>query len=139
MYDFGYDTYNTYTPQVSSGVAAIVWGILAIVFAIIGGLLVYFLFLKSKKDLKLNNFLSWLKDFLDFKVMIIEPLLKVLYLISTIYVILVSFSLISASFIAFLLVLVFGPIGVRLVYEGILMAIMNWKNLNELNKKVKEK
>lgn len=121
----------------SPAIGSFVWTILAVVFAIIGGILVYILFLNPKKEIKLNKFLTWLKDFLSFKVMMIESILKVLYLISTLLVILLSFNLIGTSFISFLLALILGPIIVRLTYEGILMFIMIWKNTNDINKKTK--
>lgn len=121
----------------SPAIGSFVWTILAVVFAIIGGILVYILFLNPKKEIKLNKFLTWLKDFLNFKVMMIESILKVLYLISTLLVILLSFNLIGTSFISFLLALILGPIIVRLTYEGILMFIMIWKNTNDINKKTK--
>ncbi|MDD5980330.1 MAG: hypothetical protein PUC23_04375 [bacterium] len=136
MYDLGYGDY--YQSSATPGVASIVWAVLAIVLAIIGGLLVYFLFLNSKKDMKLNGFLKWLKDFLNFKTMILEVILKILYLISTIYVILLSFSFISSSFLTFLFILVFGPILVRVIYESSLMFIMIWKNTSEINKNTKK-
>ena len=67
--------------------------------------------------------------------MIIEPILKVLYLIGTIYVILFSFSFIGQSFLLFLIVLILGPITIRLVYEGFLIMIMIWKNTKEIAQK----
>ncbi len=136
MYDLGYGDY--YQSSVTTGVASIVWAVLAIVLAIVGGILVYFLFLNSKKDMKLTGFLKWLKDFLNFKIMILEVILKVLYLISTIYVILLSFSFISVSFLTFLVVLIFGPILVRVIYETSLMFIMIWKNTKEINNNTKK-
>ena len=50
------------------------------------------------------------------------------YLIITIFVILVSFSFIAVNFLTFLLVLIFGPIIVRIIYEASMMLIMIWKN-----------
>lgn len=131
MYDLSY--YNA-GPAVSS----IVWMVLSIVIAVVGGILVYFLFLNSKKDMKLTGFLKWLKEFLEFKTMILEVILKVLYLIVTIYVILSSFSLISTSFIAFLFTLVLGPIFVRIIFESSLMFIMIWKNTREISNNTKK-
>lgn len=132
MYDLGYE-YN-----VGPSVASIVWSVLAVVLAIIGGILVYFLFLNNKKDMKLNGFLKNLKDFLEFKTLILETILKVLYLITTIYIILYSFSLISTSFILFLLVLILGPVIIRIIFESSLMFIMIWKNTTEINKNTKK-
>ena len=131
MYDLNYN-YN-----MGPNVASIVWSVLAVVLAIVGGILVYILFLNNKK-LKLNGFLAWLKNFLNFKTMMLEVILKVLYLIATIYVILSSFSLIGTNFLLFLVTLVVGPIIVRIIFEMSLMFIMIWKNTSDINKNTKK-
>ena len=106
---------------------AATWAIVSLVLAIIGGVLVYFLFIKGK-DLKLSDGLKKLRDLLDFKIMLIEPILKILYLVITIYVILISFNFITTNFLTFLLVLILGPIIIRIIYEASLMLVMIWKN-----------
>ena len=131
MYDLNY-SYNMWP-----SVASIVWSVLAVVLAIVGGILVYTLFLNNKK-LKLNGFLAWLKNFLNFKTMMLEVILKVLYLIATIYVILSSFSLIGTNFLLFLITLVLGPVIVRIIFESALMFIMIWKNTSDISKNTKK-
>lgn len=135
MYNYNYD-YN-YGAVANSAVGSMVWTILAAIIAIVGGILVYVLFLNPKKEVKTTKFLSWLKDFLSFKTILIEKILNILYLISTIFVVLISFNSIGTSFLSFILTLVLGPILIRLVYEGILMMIMIWKNTSDINKKLK--
>ena len=130
---YNYDYINS--PSNTAALAgSAIWGIIASVLAVIGGILVYFLFIK-KYNKGLSKKLVTLKELLDFKIMIIEPILKVLYLIGTIYVILVSFSFISVSFLLFLVILILGPIVIRLVYEGFLIMIMIWKNTKEIAQK----
>ena len=121
---------STYTTGSSSADAGI-WLIIAAIIALIGGILVHFLFVKSKKE-PTNKFLIWLKDFLAFKIMWIETLLKIIYYIATIYVVLASFSMISVSFLSFLLMLILAPIGIRLLYEALMMGIMIWRNTQDL-------
>lgn len=113
-----------------------IWSAISIILAIIGGILAYFLFVKKDDELK-SKFLQYLRKFLRFDVMLIEPLLKVIYIILAIYITLISFGLISESFGAFILVLVIGNLSVRLVYEGILILIQIWKNTTDINKKMK--
>ena len=126
------------TIKSSTGLAgAGIWAIIAAVLAVIGGILVYFLFVKAKAEPK-GKFLKWLKDFLAFKTMWIESILKVFYYIATIFMILVSFSIISTDFIAFLLTLVGGPIIIRLLYEGLIMFIMIWRNTTDIAKNTKK-
>ena len=130
---YNYDYINS--PSNTAALAgSAIWGIIASVLAVIGGILVYFLFIK-KDNKGLSKKLGTLKELLDFRIMIIEPILKVLYLIGTIYVILVSFSFISVSFLLFLVILILGPIVIRLVYEGFLIMIMIWKNTKEIAQK----
>lgn len=130
---YNYDYINS--PSNTAALAgSAIWGIIASVLAVIGGILVYFLFIK-KDNKGLSKKLVTLKELLDFRIMIIEPILKVLYLIGTIYAILVSFSFISVSFLLFLVILILGPIVIRLVYEGFLIMIMIWKNTKEIAQK----
>lgn len=121
--------YNNYGfEQAIEGVAyAAMWTVVSLILAIIGGVLVYFLFIKGK-DLKLSAGLTKLRDLLDFKIMLIEPILKILYLVITIFVILISFNFITINFLSFLLTLLLGPVIVRIFYEASLMLVMIWKN-----------
>lgn len=114
-----------------------IWGVVAAVLAIVGGILVYFLFVKKDEEPK-GKFLKWLKDFLSFKVMWIEAILKVIYYMGTIFLILGSFALINVSFIGFLLTLVGGPIILRLIYEAFIMFIMIWRNTTDIVKNTKK-
>ena len=118
-----------------------IWGIIAFVLAIVGGILVYFLFVKAKAEPK-GKFAKWLKDFLSFKVMWIEPILKVVYYIATIFIILFSFSYLSlggTGFLMFILSLILGPIIIRIFYEMTMMFIMIWRNTRDIAEKVAKK
>ena len=115
-----------------------IWVIIAFILAIVGGILTYFLFVKSKAEPK-GKFAKWLKDFLSFKIMWIEPILKVLYYIGTIFVILFSFTFLAAGgpgILAFFMCLILGPVGVRLAYEMTMMFIMIWRNTRDIADKV---
>lgn len=113
------------------------WPIISFILSVIGGILVYIFFLNTKKEQKLSPFLKWLKSFLNFDKMMIEVILKVVYLVCTIFVILSSFSYIAYDFGLFFLYLVLGPVFIRLIYELILITICIWKNTTEINKKIK--
>lgn len=114
-----------------------VWTIIALILAIVGGFLVYYLFVKNTKKND-NKFLNWLKKYLDFKEMLIEPILKVSYIILAIFITLYSFNIIGTSFISFLLTLVLGNVLLRIIYEWCLVLIMIWKNTSEINNKIKK-
>lgn len=122
-----------------------IWLIIAAILAVIGGILVYFLFVRSKTEPK-GKFGKWLKDFLSFKVMWIEPILKVIYYIATIFVILYSFTYFGLfnimggmAFLMFILTLVLGPVIVRIVYEMTMMFIMIWHNTRDIAENTKKK
>lgn len=115
-----------------------IWTIIALILAIIGGVLVHFLFVNAKTAPK-GKFAKWLKDFLAFKIMWIEPILKVIYYIATIYVVLFSFNYLGmmgilggTAFLMFLLTLVLGPILIRIIYEFTMMFIMIWRNTRDI-------
>lgn len=113
-----------------------VWLIISAVLAIVGGILVYFLFLSKKNENKFKGFTGWLYDFLSFKKMFIETLLKITYLIAAIYTTLSAFALISVNFLSFLLTLVVGNLLVRVIYEFSLVLLVICRNTTELNKKM---
>ena len=118
-----------------------IWSIIALVLSIVGGILVYFLFVKQKAEPK-GKFLKWLKDFLTFKIMWIEPILKVVYYILTIFVILYSFTFLALGgygILPFFLCLILGPVVVRLGHEMTMMFIMIWRNTRDIADNTKKK
>ena len=117
-------------------VASGIWTILSVILAIIGGIVLYFTFLSKKNEGKFTGFLGWLYDFLTFKKMMIENVLKILYIIVALFVTLSSFGLISISFLAFLLTLVIGNVLTRVIYELLLVKLVICKNTTEINKKL---
>ena len=117
-------------------VASGIWTIVSVILAIIGGIVLYFTFLSKKNEGKLTGFLGWLYDFLTFKKMMIENVLKILYIIVALFVTLSSFGLISISFLAFLLTLVIGNVLTRVIYELLLVKLVICKNTTEINKKL---
>ncbi|MDO4399304.1 MAG: hypothetical protein Q4C24_03380 [Candidatus Saccharibacteria bacterium] len=125
----------------SAATGASIWGIIALVLAIVGGILVYFLFVKAKTEPK-GKFAKWLKDFLSFKIMWIEPILKVVYYVATIFTVLYSFTFLALGgygFLMFLMCLVLGPIIIRIVYEATMMFIMIWRNTRDIAENTKKK
>ena len=130
-----------YTTSVSMPEGFYIWFLIAGILAIVGGILTYFLFVKSKSEPK-GKFAKWLKDFLSFKIMWLEPILKVVYYILTIGCILVSFGFLGyggAGIIMFFLTLIGGPILIRLGYEMTMMFIMIWRNTQDIADGVKKK
>ena len=138
------DSYGSYSSMGTlQGIG--IWGIIALILAIVGGILVHFLFVKAKTEPK-GKFLKWLKDFLAFKIMWLEPILKVIYYIATIFVVLYSFSFLGMmnimggmALLMFLFTLVLGPVLVRVIYETTMMFIMIWRNTRDIADNTKKK
>ena len=123
----------------SDAVNSSVWLIVSIILAVIGGILIYFLFLSKKNEGKFKGFVGWLYDFLSFKKMFMEALLKITYLIVALYITLSSFALIGSNFIGFLAMLIIGNVVARLVYEFSLLLLVICRNTTEINKKLSKK
>lgn len=120
--------------------------ILAIITAIAGTVVAFILIVPDKKRDGLNKFFKILHDIFNFKQLLIEKILKALYIFSTIYVIVLGvFYLItvqpgySRSFYMGgygLLLIVLGPIVVRVVYEALMLGVLLVKNAIEINNKM---
>lgn len=122
----------------SSIASAAGWTIAALIIALIGGIVLYFTFLAKKNENKFNGFLGWAYDFLNFKKFLAETLLKISYLIIAIYITLSSLSMIGVNFLGFILYLIIGNVVARIVYEFLLIAIVNCRNTTEINKKLSQ-
>ena len=135
MYTYGYATTSKAASTASLSAGAGIWLIISAIIALVGGILVYVLFLNKKNEKKFNGFVKWLYDFLSFKTLTIEMLLKVFYLIGAIFTTLFSFAFIGTSALAFFGMLVLGNLLLRVAYEGALLVILIYKNVKELNEK----
>ena len=132
---------TTYTATGSISDGAAIWLGVAACIAFVCGILVYFLFVKPTTEPK-GKFAKWLKDFLSFKIMWIEPILKIAYYIATIFVILFSFTFLSQGgngVLMWLICFVLGPIMTRLTYEIFMMFIMIWRNTRDISESVSKK
>lgn len=73
-------SYARSTPAMNSVASSAIWIIVSLVLAIVGGIVLYFTFLKKDNEGKYTGFLGWMYDFLTFKKLTIENVLKILYL-----------------------------------------------------------
>lgn len=123
----------------SSMFDAAIGPVIAIIVAILGGILIYCLFLSKKNEGKFTGFLGWLYDFLSFRKMFLEVLLKIAYLITAIYITIMSFMTIGTSFWLFLLIILGGNLIVRIAYEFSLVLLVICKNTTEIAKNTNKK
>lgn len=145
MYSTTYYTPSDYDALYNSAAAFpegfYIWAGIASILAIVGGILLYFLFVRSKNTPK-GKFAKWLKDFLSFKIMWIEPILKCVYYIATIACVLISFGFLGyggTGVLMFFMTLIFGPIAIRLMYEAAMMFIMVWRNTRDIAENTSKK
>ncbi len=113
-----------------------VWSIIALVIAVVGGIALYFTFLSKKNDGKWSGFLGWLYNTLTFKNMIVEAIIKILYLVVAIFITLYSLGLIAVNIISALMLLIVGNILLRVCYEFMLLAIITCRNTSDINSKL---
>lgn len=132
-----YDVYDVVDGGFEQTLNSSTWMGIALILAVIGGILVYFLFLKKDNEDKYTGFVKYLYEFLSFKKNWLESILKISYLILAIYLTLISFELIKTSFVVFLITLISSNLILRVVYELSLLLLTICRNTTEINKKLK--
>ena len=127
--------------------------IIALVLALAATVLAFIFIVPEKKNTKTNAFLKILHDTLNFKYLIIEKILQALYIFATAYIITLGFCMlfyveIGTNYYIYstptkwyggygLLVMIVGPILVRLMYEVLMMFVLLIKNVIQINNKLK--
>ena len=125
MYSYSY--YHGTNPVVT---------VILFLIALVGGICAYLMFVKSDEEPKDPRLLK-LKEFLSFKKMIIEGLLKATYIIFALFVTLSSFQImIGTSFITGLMMLILLNIMLRIGYEASLIVLLIWRNTSDISKKL---
>lgn len=136
QYDTG-NAMNTITSTAKSFSTSEVWVIISVILAVIGGIFIFATYFNNDKGKKYTGFKKQVYDFFNFKITIIEPIFRVLYLISAIAITLSSFSYIPTNFFNFIGVLVFGNIIIRLLFELLLLTLKLFRDVSEINMKMK--
>lgn len=127
--------------------------ILAFVAALVATVLAFIYIVPEKKRAGLNRFGRFLHDTVNFKYLIVEKILQALYIFATAYVVLQGFFMlfyVQPGYDSYfyssrsvwlggygLLMMVVGPIVIRLVYEFLMMTILLIKNVIQINNKIK--
>ena len=124
---------------------------LGIIFALVGAILSVVLITPENKRATLNKFFVFVHDLFNFKFLLLEKVLKFLYIFSTLSCIAIGFFMLFSgvqyggyyyshyeSFaLQGLAVMILGPIVVRIIYEGAMMGILLVKNVIQINNKLK--
>lgn len=125
MYSYSY--YHGSNPVVT---------VILFLIALVGGVCAYLMFVKSDEEPKDPRLLK-LKEFLSFKKMIIEGLLKATYIVFALFVTLYSLQImVGTSFITGLMLLILLNIMLRIGYEASLIVLLIWRNTSDISKKL---
>ena len=122
-----------------SGALSVVATILAIVVTV----LAFIFIVPEKRREKLNAFGKFLHDTCNFKYLVVEKIFQALYIFATAAVILngffMLFTVVYGQWLGGygILVMILGPIVIRLVYELLMMVIILIKNVISINNKLK--
>lgn len=116
----------------------IIFTVIALCLALVGTILSFIFITPEKKRDKLPKFFQIVHDIFNFKGLIIEKILKALYIFFTLYAILNSFFLLfsGANFFGCLLSMILLPLFIRIVFEFLIMTILLVKNTISINKKL---
>ena len=127
---------------VSSGALATLM-IIALLLAIAATVLAFVFIVPEKKRDKLGKFGKFLHDTCNFKYLIIEKILQALYIFATALTILIGFFMLFCTDWngwmggKGILLMILGPIGVRVTYELLMMAVLAVKNIISINNKLR--
>ena len=125
MYSYSY--YHGSNPVVT---------VILFLIALVGGVCAYLMFVKSDEEPKDPRLLK-LKEFLSFKKMIIEGLLKATYIVFALFITLYSLQImVGTSFITGLMLLILLNILLRIGYEASLIVLLIWRNTSDISKKL---
>ena len=124
------------------------FSIIAVLLAIAATVLAYIFIVPEKKREKLNAFGKFLHDTCNFKYLIVEKILQALYIFATADIILLGFFMLFYAPMNYwgerhwmggygLLLMILGPIVIRLVYELLMMAVLLLKNVISINNKLR--
>lgn len=125
--------------------------IVGAIFAIAAAVLAFIFIIPDKKRAKLNKFGQFLHDLCNFKFLIIEKILQFCYVLATAYTLICGFFMLFwvESYSGYyysrsewygyygLLMMILGPIGVRIAYEIFMLALIAVKNIIQINNKIK--
>lgn len=128
-----------------------VLSVIGIILALAATIVAWIMIVPDKKRARLNKFFQYIHDLFNFKSLWLEKILKFLYIFETLSCVIVGFFLLF-SFSSYsgiygrnhvtwngwigLLIMILGPIIVRIVYEFIMMLILLVKNTMEVNDKL---
>ena len=128
-------------PSVASNA---IFTVLSVIFALAATVLAFIFIIPEKKRASLKGIGRLLHDIFNFKFMIIEKIFQFFYVFATAYAIVEGFfGLFSfdwyGNWVGYtgFLIMILGPIIIRIAYELIMLALIAVKNIIQINNKLK--
>lgn len=118
-------------------------GLIALVLAIVATVLAFIFIVPAKRRDQMGKFGKFLHDTCNFRYLIIEKILQALYIFATALTILIGFFMLFCTDWngwmggKGILLMILGPIGVRVTYELLMMAVLAVKNIISINSKLR--
>ncbi|NMA67454.1 MAG: hypothetical protein GX957_14675 [Clostridiaceae bacterium] len=107
--------------------------------SVIVGIWVYFLFLVPRKSKRYDNFLDYLNDVLNFRVMVSSALAKILYIAFALTLVIVGFvAMFAANFLVGLIGTIILQIVLRALFELVMVFFSTQENVVFLREKKEE-
>ncbi len=110
--------------------------VIALILTLVCTILSLIFITPDKKREGLNPFFKFLHDLFNFRWLLVEKILKFLYVFSTIMCIFLGFVLLFESFGGGLALIFLGPIGFRFLFESLMMFVLIVKNVIAINNKM---
>lgn len=107
--------------------------------SVIAGIWIYFLFLVPRKAKRYDNFLDYLSDILNFRVMMTSALAKILYIALALVLIVIGFvAMFAANFLIGLIGTIILEIILRVMFEFVMVFFSLQENVVFLREKKEE-
>ena len=111
--------------------------IVGLILAAVATVLAYLFIIPDKARAKLPRFFRAIHDLINFRTMIIESVIKLLYVFCSLGCIIVGILLLFSSTVWIgLLVLIAGPLVLRVIYELIMLFVILVQNTISINRKL---
>ena len=131
------DSYFTTTNAVKEAInGPLIWTIISIVLAIVGGVVLYFTVFNKSNESKYRGFMAKIYELVHFKYFLIDDLFKILYIICALAITLLSLNYIGNW--KFLVILIAGNVALRISFEFTMLFMELCNNVRNISKKGKK-
>ncbi len=128
---------NMFGESMSNSVVNGIVGVIAFIVTVVLVAILYIFVMPDEKRPALNKYFRRIHDFLKIRSLMIESILRFVYVFSVVYSVVGGFLSLFDNFWLGLLSIVFGPIVCRVIFEALLLNIILAKNVIEINNHLK--